>query len=244
MLSLFRIGSTAALLMVTLTTAQAHTPVEFLEVFSVEPNRVIEHGVTLQSIFDAKRVETELVGPKMFSRAVGAFGRPAKKQKAYLNWYAIKNPTKQPRRQVDVLDLVRGYGKKTLTIGNADFLLSPSQLITTGAPEAIPEGLDLYKAYRVVDPPKVAMDVELTESIGAASRKIGKPVFVCIPVNEWHHDEVFDVSHASDGFVVYELDKQNADGKVSTIDQFGLHSLSTKSNAWICVRAALLKTEK
>lgn len=225
------------------SSVRAHTPVEFLEVSTAEPARLIEHAVDLKSVFDDERVTTDLAGPKMFSRSVGCLDRPAKKLKAYLNWFQIVEPREEPARQVSVLDLVRGYEKKMLTIGAAEFLLTPAQQITSGAPDPIPEGLDHYKAYRVVDPPTVSLDVKLTDSPAKDSRKIGKPIFVCLPVSEWHHDDTFKVSHANDCFVVYELDAQPHDEKVSTLDQFGLNVMKTGQSKWICVRAALLSKE-
>lgn len=218
----------------------AHTPVDFLEVLKAEPARPIEHGVDLKGTFDAERVETDLVGPKMFSRAVGCLNRPVKKPLACLSWFEIVDSAVEPVREVIILDMIRGGSDKKLRIQSAEYLLSPSQLITTGAPEPVPDGLDHYKAYRIVDAPALDREVTLSDSLGPGKRRLGKPLFVCLAVREWHHDEYFNVSHPYDCFVVYELDEQEHAEELSTLDQFGLNALQTSTSQWLCVRAAWL----
>lgn len=224
------------------TFVQAHSPVEFLEVLSVESARPIQHGVELKSKFDDQKIETQLEGPRFFSGSVGCLNRSAKKKRAFLNWFKIVDAPKEPIRQLSVLDMVRGSSNKALTIQGAEYLLSPSQLITTGVPDAIPAGLDHYKAYRVVDAPSLDQQVVLNDSFGPAERKLGVPRFVCLPVRQWHHDEYVSATHANDCFVVYELDEQDHEQKFSTMDQFGLNELETSKSVWLCVRAALLPT--
>ncbi len=219
----------------------AHTPVDFLEVLSVVPARPIEHSVELKSTFDESKVETMLVGPKMFARPVECMARSVKKPRAYLNWFKIVEPGSEPVREVEVLDMVRGSSNKLLKIQTAEYLLSPSQLITTGSPDSIPHGLDNYKAYRVVGASSLDRQINLTGSSGPEVRRLGKPLFVCLPTREWHHDDYSAASHPNDGFVVYELDAHRVTESVSTIDQFGLNELQATKTQWLCVRAALLR---
>jgi hypothetical protein len=220
--------------------ACAHTPVDFLEVLEIEPARTITHAVELKSKFDSEKVKTELEGPRFFSRSVECLNRPVKKPPAYLNWFEIVAPEVEPVREIDVLDMIRGGSSKSLRIKSAEYLLSPSQLITTGVPESVPGGLDHYKAYRIVDAPSLDQDVTLTDRDGPTKRRLGKPLFVCLPVREWHHDEYFAASHPNDCFVVYQLDERSHAEKFSTLDQFGLNELQSKGHQWLCVRAALL----
>jgi hypothetical protein len=222
---------------------QAHSPVEFLEVLQGEPSNLIDHGVELQSFFDKQRLETELTGPHFFSVAVGGMGRQAKEEKAYLSWYRIVDPKPEVTRSVSVLDLIRGGDTAPLTIGSAEYFLSPAQRITSGPPSEIPEGLDHYKAYRVEDASSRDLDVQLSGSSGPVKRVVGKPLFLCVATEEWHHDEHFAVSHRQAGFVVYELDPQESLQQLGMIDQFGLNQVSTSTSRWLCVRAVLLSEE-
>ena len=224
------------------TSTLAHSPVGFFEVLAVDPARPIEHKVDLQSTFDEAKTATDLKGPQFFARSVGCLERPPKEKAAYLNWFQITDVAVDAVRHVSTLDMVRGSSSEPLKIQGAEFLLCPAQLITTGIPDPIPFGLDHYKAYRVVDAPSVDLKVVLTGSVGSADRKLLRPIFVCLPTSEQHHDEEFSVTHPKDCFVVYELDKLAHQQTFSTLDQFGLNELKSTEIRWICVRAAFLRS--
>lgn len=238
MLKHFRFGFLVAVT-VCAAPVQAHTPVEFLEVLQGEPSNLIEHGAELKGFFDQQKVATELEGPYHFSLAVGCMGREVQKEKAYLAWYKIVDVKKEAPRKVAVLDLIRGAESTPVTILSAEYFLSPAQRITTGPPSEIPDGLDHYKAYRILDAPSRELDVKLAESAGPAKRTVGKPLFLCVAAEEWHHDEYFPVSHRRACFVVNELDPQDHSKQISLIDQFGLNQLSASKSRWLCVRAML-----
>lgn len=218
-----------------------HSPVDFLEVIRVKPAQMIEHGVETKSRFDSTKKESKLQGPAYFSRGIGAMKRDVKSPRAYMNWFTIKNPTPQPKRQVDVLDMVRGGSSKQLQIGRAAFLISPSQQLTSGAPDEIPEGLDIYKAYEIHNGRSVDLKLEIDSSLGNGTVSVGKPIYLCMSSEEWHHDETFAVTHPNDCFVVYEIEEQPAVSTFNTIDQFGINELKGSSLQWICVRAAFLR---
>ncbi|TWU56262.1 DUF7450 family protein [Rubripirellula reticaptiva] len=221
------------------TPGFAHVPAEFLEVFSVHAALPVDHDVDLKTAVDQARRESKVTGPTYFAHSTAAMGRSSGETPAFTNWYAIVDPVDQPRRSVSVLDLVRGSKEKMLTLGKAEFLLCPSQSITTGAPAPIPDGLDFYKAYRVVDGPKVSMAVSVGGS-GSSQRQLGKPLYVCIATQQWHHEATVTPSHPRDCFVVYELDEVKAESTVSTIDQFGLNELRRTKSVWLCVHGAIL----
>ena len=127
-----------------------------------------------------------------------------------------------------------------LSIREAEFFLSPSQSISTGTPDPVPAGLDQYKAYQVIDGAAVGREIEVVDADEKETRKLLRPLFVCIAVEEWHHDEHFASSHPRGCFVVYQLDSKTSDEKISTIDQFGLNQLRESSSDWLCVRGTLL----
>jgi len=228
---------------VSSSASLAHSPVDFLEVIRVKPAQVIEHGVETKSRYDSERKESSLEGPVYFSRGVGAMKRAVKSPQAYMNWFAIKNAVAQPRREVDVLDMVRGASSKRLRIGNEAFLISPSQLLTSGTPDEVPEGLDVYKAYQIHDGAAVGLKLGIDSSLGKGTATVGKPVYLCMPSEEWHHDETFPVTHPNDCFVVYEIDAQPTTSTFNTIDQFGINELKASNVTWICVRAAFLREQ-
>lgn len=236
-----RVGCMLLIFPLGIGLAQAHTPVEFLEVVEVVPAQLIEHDVELKTQLDNERVISNLEGPVFYSQAVGAMNRDRKKPVAYLNWFKISNRRQEPTRNIETLDLIRGGANKTLKIGSAEFLLSPAQRITSGAPEAIPEGLDLYKAYRVLDSEAVGLELTLTDANGDADVTVGKPLFVCLPTSQWHHEESILPSHPKDCLVVYEVSGTIPKSSYSTIDQFGLNELSSGDRRLLCTRAAFLR---
>jgi hypothetical protein len=71
--------------------------------------------------------------------------------------------------------------------------------------------------------------VRLTDSLGPATRKIEQASFLCVPAAEWHHHEYFPIKNVSRCLVVYELQPQKVQAKVSTVDQFGLNQLTIDS---------------
>ncbi|MEM8670990.1 MAG: hypothetical protein AAGG48_25905 [Planctomycetota bacterium] len=219
-------------------SGQAHTPADFMEVLEGKPSNLVEHGIEVKDIFDSQKAEIDLEGPYHFSQAVGGMGRSAKGPKAYMSWYKIQNPKKQEPRKVVCIDFVRGDESKPLTIGSAEFFLSPAQRITSGPPSEIPVGLDLYKAYRILDEPSRDMDIELTGA-DSAKRRIGKPLYLCIAAEEWHHDEYTPATHRRTAFVVYEIDEKDSDAKFTLIDQFGLNQVASSKSRWLCVSASV-----
>ena len=84
------------------------------------------------------------------------------------------------------------------------------------------------------------LDIKLLESEGPAQRKVGKPLFLCVPTEEWHHHEHFPATHPMGCFVVYELDPREHSGDISLMDQFGLNQISVSKSNWLCVRAMML----
>ena len=237
----------AALIFASVATARsyAHTPEEFLEVFSGKPTNLIEHGIDVKSFFDEQKIATKLKGPTHFSAAVGCLDRNVKKPKAYMSWYKIVDVRNEAPRNVTVVDLVRGAQAEPLTITTAEYFLSPAQRVKSGPPAKTPDGLDHYKAYRIVNGASVEIEIMLTDSPAQASRRLGKPLFLCVAAEEWHHDEHFRVSHRRDCFLVYQLDTVPHPDSFSLIDQFGLNQLGNGESQYLCVRAALtIKSEK
>ena len=225
------------------SNALAHAPVEFLEVIRVRPANRIEHGVDLQSTIDEQRVATKLIGPELIARTVAGFGRGTPGKPAYLTWYRIGNPVASSPRTLSVLDRVRGENGTRLTLGDAEYVLSPAQRILSGPPEQIPDGLDHYVAYRIVDAKPLQMSIEIRAAETTQRREVSRPLYCCLAAKQWHHEDFIDVTHPRDCFVVYEMDSQSNDEKLSTIDQFGMNRLRATESQWLGVRAAVFASQ-
>ena len=217
------------------STGTADEPVGFCEVVAVTPSRTINHEIDLKGQFDKEVTETFLTGPQLFSHAVGFGGKAPANEDTYLNWYKIEKPVAEPRRVLSVRDPLRGNGRHQIVIENAAFLLSPSQRVTSGPPSRIPAELNPFKAYRIVGSVTGNWKAKLTGSFGPEERVATKAVFLCVPVQQWHHDEHFAIKNPAACMLVYELIPNEVKLKVSTIDQFGLNSLAVSSTKWMCL---------
>tara|TARA_R110002049_G_scaffold27321_4_gene94467 strand:+ start:4624 stop:5436 length:813 start_codon:yes stop_codon:yes gene_type:complete len=223
-----------------LKSSRAHRPFEFLQVYRVSPSNGVDHEVDLQSVLDQDRCESRLLGPRHFSETVGCLDRPASTPDAYLNWYQIADPGPAPQRRVTVIDLVRGGANSELKIGQAEFLLCPAQRIVSGPPHPIPAGLDHYVAFKVIQPVEMQIGVDVQSAGGTQRRILTRPIYCCVSTRQWHHSQFIDSTHPRDCFVVYQLDAQGIDVKLSTIDQFGLNRLQATESNWLCVLGSLV----
>jgi hypothetical protein len=225
------------------TVARATTPVDFFEVVKVTPSRLIKHEVQSKSPFDNDQIETVLAGPQFFSHGVGFKHQAIQEPRPYLNWYEIEEPPKEPRRTVVVRDPLRGNDTHSVTIESSAFLLSPAQRLTTGSPTSIPAGLNYFKAYRILDAPLFSKKVNLNGTLGPENRMATRAILLCVPIEQWHHDDHFRVKSSQDCLVVYELLPQKHSVRITTIDQFGLNELNAHSSNWLCVRATTSELE-
>ena len=219
----------------------AVTAADFLEVVAVGPKRVINHEVELKGSFDDGTIETLLTGPKLFSQSVGIGTERKQGQLAYLNWYRITKPTDEPQHVLSVRDGLSGKKTHQITIEESEFLLSPAQRITTGPPSQVPEELNHFKAYRVVNAAQLSKKLQLSGAFGGVDRTVVKVAFFCLPVEQWHHHERFPIKDSSRCMLVYELLPQQVDVSITTIDQFGLNTLAGESSRWLCVPAEIVK---
>lgn len=228
-------------LMLLNTIARVATPIESFEVMTVTPGRVIKHEVELKGPFDDDVVERFLVGPQLFSHAVGVAKNAIEQPKAYLNWYRITKPTDELKRVLSVRDTLRGNDTHQITIDQPAYLLSPAQRLTSGSPSAIPDTLNYFMAYTINPAPEIKQKVKLAGTFGAEDRTATKAVFLCVPVQHWHHHEHSPIKTARRCLVVYELLPQKHDITVTTIDQFGLNNLEAQSSDWLAVDAEMVE---
>lgn len=224
-----------------------HSPVDYLETFKVAAGVPIEHGVELAcaKVFERQMLQVE--GPMLLSASIGCMGKSAPKQGAFLNWYEVQGKAPEGEMEIAVLDFVRGGNNTELQVSRRpDYFLSPAQLLAEGNPDPIPGGLDHYVAFRIIKAQDVEKDVKFGESLlGRASASIEKAAFLCLPAEEWHHDEHMEVSHRLNCFVVFELSSQkpSQEMKVSTLDQFGLNQLQLEESRWLAVKGAILEKQ-
>lgn len=231
-----------------LSLAQAHNPVEFLLLSEAKAGAPVEHAIEVACDKRMKRTSIDLEGPKLFASSVGCKGRKPPEKLVVMQWYEIKNRQGQGKASQKALDLVSSSSQTHTISASPKYFVSPAQQLSEGEPAPIPGGLDHYLAFPVLETQKGASTsagkaVEIVSASGKESRTTAKPVFVCLPASEWHHDESFEVTHERAGFIVYALDRQETQAQetvVSTLDQFGLNELTISHSQWLMARATLL----
>jgi hypothetical protein len=221
------------------TIASAVEPLDFFEVVKVNPSRVITHDVSLKGRFDNSVVQTDLTGPKFFSRAVGFGEETARERDAYFNWYEIRKPPRETQRFVPVRDSLQAGTVYMVRIGAPSFLLSPARRLTSGPPAPVSDRLSYFKAYRIVSGEPINKEVKLTNTLGPETRTAVRPALLCVPAEQWHHAEHSPIKRAKHCLVVYELQVCEHSATISTLDQFGLNELDVESSVWLCVPAEI-----
>jgi hypothetical protein len=101
--------------------------------------------------------------------------------------------------------------------------------------------LNQFKAYKIVDGQQAGQKVKLTGASAAEDRTIAKAIFLCVPVAEWHHDEDFPVKDPDNYMVVYELLPEKHIESVTTLDQFGINKMQTRSSQWLAVPVRVIE---
>jgi hypothetical protein len=218
----------------------ARTLGDCFEVVAVTPSRVINHEVDLQGPFDDGVVETFLTGPQLFAHAIGFGHAAAQDRAAFVNWYKITKPTTAPRRVLSVRDALRRSDTQQITIKDVAFVLLPAQRVTTGPPSRVPDRLNHFKAYKILDATQIRHKVELKRSFGPEERTVTNALFFCVPVEQRHHDEHFPIKDARNCILVYELLPVKHNVRITTIDQFGLNRLEAECSKWLCVPAEIV----
>ena len=107
----------------------------------------------------------------------------------------------------------------------------PAKRIQSGPPPKIPEDLNHFIAFAIENPD----DWTVSKAVP------GKPAFVCVPAEEWHHEENYPIKSASTYLMVYEAEGDAETPKATTIDQFGINALATAKKQYVYVIAKVIR---
>jgi hypothetical protein len=193
-------------------------------VISIKASNPVLHGLEVKTPLDSERRWVNLRGPELYS-----FPDVVENDifPSYLTWYQIRKPKSEPVKEVVLADAFSGGKSFRVMLGAPAYYLIPAQTIQDGPPREIPENLNHFIAFRIAN----VDSVELPEPTP------GKPAFVCVPAEEWHHADHSPIKAATKWFMVYEVDSQPSARKVTAIDQFGLNGLTAGKTQFIYVNA-------
>ena len=181
---------------VHLSSAHAHNPVEFMLLSEAKAGAPVEHAIEVASGKRVKRTSIDLEGPKLFASSVGCKGRKLPDKLVVMQWYGIQNKEGEGTATQKALDLVSNGSRTYLFSTSPKYFVSPAQQLTAGEPAPIPDGLDHYLAFPVVETrtsasKSASKTIEIVSASGKEIRETTKAVFICLPASEWHHDESF-----------------------------------------------------
>lgn len=193
-------------------------------VVSVKASNPLLHGLEVKTPLDSERRWVSLRGPQLYSSpdVVTKDVLPS-----YLTWYEIRKPKSEPVKKIVLTDEFSAQQSFSVMLGAPAFYLIPAQTIQDGPPNDIPEELNHFIAFRIAN----------VDSVTMPEPTPGKPAFVCVPAEEWHHADHVPIKTAKKLFMVYEVESQPSEGKVTTIDQFGLNGLTTGTKQFVYVPA-------
>jgi len=235
----------AGALLVLASTVAAEPPtsgpgIESMVIQAVQAAKTIRHEVEFRSPLGSTRREVMLEGPAYHSFSL-VTGHDQRREEARFNWYRIAGKKEQAPRRVAVVVKGEKPSRVEFGVGPARFFLATAQALTKGPPPAAPEELSHMVAYGINEEGDAgaAGKVEVSTGGGKITVRLGRPLFLCVPVEEWHHAEYFPVGDAGFRLVVYEtmaFGKENAP-EIATLDQFSLGALRLERAALVGVAA-------
>lgn len=204
---------------------------EHMAVYRATPERQINHAIDWKGVLTPTRHRSTLVGPLRHSAAVIARDKAI----TVFNWYELSPAVKIGRFRVRISPASGDGEANEYQIEDATHFLSTTQLLGAGEPAEIPAGLGHYVAHRIVGQSGQARPLQISTDTGVAEFQLKQPAFLCLPVEEWHHDDYFPATESRACWVVYLITSQDHLASISTLDQFGLNTLQLDSAEWLCI---------
>lgn len=205
----------------TSTQSRAQSP---HTVVAVKASNPLLHGFEVKTALDDGRRWVSIRGPQLYSSpdALKPGVLPS-----YLTWYEIRKPGTEPVRKIVVADEFSGEQSFELQLAEPAFYLMAAQSIKDGPPQEVPANLNNFVAFRIVN----------VDSVALPEPTPGKPVFVCMPAEQWHHAEHLAIKDPRSLLMVYAVDEQASGTKATTIDQFGLNGMTFGKKQYAYVAA-------
>lgn len=197
---------------------------------SVEAKKLIEHEVEWKSTIDATRRQSLLAGPRLFCEP--ASPAPDASELVLFSCYELQSDKSAGNSRPTTWSGRISEREQTFRLGEAKYFLSATQHLSDGPPASFPERLSHFVAYSIV-----GGGSETTPTAPASD--LSRPAFVCIPAEEWHHDEHFPVRDPLGCWVVYETTGTSGAREMATLDQFGLNRLELRESKWLCLPARM-----
>ena len=187
---------------------------DYFQVYDVE-DREAAADVFLRGQFDTTRLKMRLRLLDYFANPVSKNAEPLYDKNAHVAWYRGVQPP-EPGRAVS---LENQFGKFEIRTGRGYGLLVPTRKVEVGS--AVPQKLDHYKVYQVVEASKVPMvGVKLKDQFRTSDATLKSIRYFAVPVKKQHETKAYPIQNERGHLLIFEITPRDYDRKVKVQNQF------------------------
>jgi hypothetical protein len=208
---------------------------DHFKVYAVD-NLEAGHEVKLEDQFDRERdmkEEVKLEAIEFFANPVRKDGSEIQCQNAHLTWYRFQSPGPEI-----VVTLKNQFDDQTWQLGEAVYLLVPTEKQYPETGGGFPEELDHFKCYKgsseEFSEREVVLQDQFDTSLDRRERvRVEKPAFFCNPVSKNGAEIKNPENHLACYLITSEEESLSLDIKVR--NQFGETALTVTKSYMLCL---------
>jgi hypothetical protein len=190
-----------------------------------------EFPVTVQDQFNKETRKAQVIGLSYFANPVSKNKEKIVDPYYHLTWYKIKIKEITVKRKVIIENQ---FGKQEWILGNAVYLLVPTEKIEKGS--SFPKEANHFLCYEVLEAKTLELKVTLKDQFDLSTMKppttiLGKPLYFCNPVMKNKEPIMNPKYHLA----VYSINLPNGLRTVQIKNQFGGFKLCVGNAAMLCV---------
>ncbi len=196
--------------------------------------------VALKDQFTKEPIKARLVSIDLFANPVkktrvtavaAPVTSPIVNPNAHLTWYRFE----KPEMAKYVVGFNNQFGQQKWTVGNAEFLLVPTQKIEPNS--SMPKEFNHFKAYRVLKGDFKPLQVQLLDQFDKEGKpvvvEVVKPAFFCNPTMK-NKEPIFNEKYHLACYIIEKPEPAKVSA-VGTVDQFGKRKLELGPQTLLCL---------
>ena len=193
-------------------------------IYAIRPDKSFSHSVEITGPQDRQYYEINIDGPRFYG-TIELEGKrtPDASRRVVYDWYKITSPASLQLKSLYYGTRCRLDGHEYI-IDAPGYLLSPAMLLAGDKVESNDDKGNVMIALRLKTPP----------GQNISEQQADKPPlhYLCVPVAQRHHHEVFVPRHQGTLYVIRESEAAPAQGTLGLVDQFGLHQVKRLRHAY------------
>ena len=188
----------------------------------VRPTELFQHSIEVKLASDSDYETISIAGPRLYSqfRTCEFEGQSSSIGTTPYNWYKIIGDQKSANRIVSSISDRKRYGKK-IKLGRPSYLLTPATALGDAGTESGSKSANLMLAIEF-----------LSRTAATSGLTTETKHFLCLPVMQRHHDEIYPIHSPACEYVLRKVKSKPLQGKINTIDQFGIHQAQFLSSMY------------